>query len=86
DTSERFVSLTDYIQWTSDVTQELNDEDQQRNRVFNRYAVVVENIEEQDAQPISILLDPSLGDTPGEEAGNAAWVLQDGIDYFDLCA
>ena len=86
DTSERFVSLANYIQWTSDVTQELNDQDQQRNRVFNRYAVVVENIEEQDAQPISILLDPSLGDTPGDEAGRAAWVLQDGIDYFDLCA
>ncbi|WP_440830695.1 DEAD/DEAH box helicase [Pseudomonas fragariae (ex Marin et al. 2024)] len=86
DASERYVSLSDFLQWTSDVAQELNNEEQQPSRVFERYAVVVESVDAQDAQPVSVLLDPSLGSMQGEESDGAAWVLQEGIDYFDLCA
>lgn len=86
DASERYVSLAGFLQWTSDIAQELGNEDQQRSRVFERYAVVVESVDEQEAQPVSVLLDPSLGSMQGDESDGAAWVLQEGIDYFDLCA
>lgn len=86
DASERHVPVADYIAWTAEIADELADTDRERSRVFDRYAALVEDITEQEAQPVSILLDPSLDDMRDDEAGGAAWVLLEDIDYFDLCA
>jgi len=86
DSSERYVPIAEYIDWTSEVAEELSDADRSRNRVFDRYAAVVENVEPDEAQPVSILLDPSLDDMRDDEAGGAAFVLHEDVNYFDLCA
>lgn len=86
DASERHVSVADYVTWTTEIAAELADADRERSHVFNRYAALVEDIDDQEAQPVSILLDPSLDDMRDDEAGGAAWVLLEDIDYFDLCA
>jgi hypothetical protein len=86
DASERYGPLADYIAWTAEIADELADADRKRSRVFDRYAALVEDIADQEAQPVSILLDPSLDDMRDDEAGGAAWVLLEDIDYFDLCA
>lgn len=86
DVSERYVPVEDYIVWTAEVAAELADVARQRSRVFDRYAALVEDITGHEAQPVSILLDPSLDDMRDDEAGGAAWVLHEDIDYFDLCA
>lgn len=86
DASERHVPVEEYIAWTAGVAAQLTDIDRNRSRVFDRYAAVVEDIEDHEAQPVSILLDPSLDDMRDDEAGGAAWVLHENVDYFDLCA
>ncbi|UWR61414.1 DEAD/DEAH box helicase [Phaeobacter inhibens] len=86
DASERYVPVADYIAWTTEIAAELADTDRERSHVFDRYAALVEDIDDQEAQPVSILLDPSLDDMRDDEAGGAAWVLHEDIDYFDLCA
>lgn len=86
DASERYVPIADYFAWTAEIANELTDADRERSRVFDRYAALVEDIDDRDAQPVSILLDPSLDDMRDDEAGGAAWVLLEDIDYFDLCA
>ncbi|PJO49400.1 hypothetical protein CWE02_06435 [Brucella pituitosa] len=86
DASERFVPIEDYIAWTAEIAADFTDNDRKRSRVFGRYAALVEDIAEQEAQPVSILLDPSLDDMRDNEVGGAAWVLNEDIDYFDLCA
>ncbi len=86
DASERYVPVADYIAWTTEIAAELADADRKRSHVFDRYAALVEDINDQEAQPVSILLDPSLDDMRDDETGGAAWVLLEDIDYFDLCA
>ncbi len=86
DASERYVRLEDYIAWTAEIADELADADRERSRVFDRYAALVENIANHEAQPVSILLDPSLDDMRDDEAGGAAWALLEDVNYFDLCA
>jgi superfamily II DNA or RNA helicase len=86
DASERYVPINDYIAWTARVATDLADTARERSSVFNRYAALVEDITIHEAQPVSILLDPSLDDMRDDEAGGAACVLEDDIDYFDLCA
>lgn len=86
DASERYVPVADYVAWTTEVADELADATRQRSQVFDRYAALVEDIDDEEAQPVSILLDPSLDDMRDDEAGGAAWVLLEDIDYFDLCA
>lgn len=86
DASERYVPVADYIAWTTEIADELADVDTKRSHVFDRYAALVEDITDQEALPVSILLDPSLDDMRDDEAGGAAWVLLEDIDYFDLCA
>lgn len=86
DASERYVPVDEYVSWTQEIAAELEDADRARSRVFDRYAALVEDISEQEAQPVSILLDPSLDDMRDDETGGAAWVLHEDIDYFDLCA
>ncbi len=86
DGSERLIPIEKYIAWTADVAAELTDDDWDRSRVFDRYAMVVEDIDDHEAQPVSILLDPSLDDMRDDEVGGAAWVLHEDVDYFDLCA
>lgn len=86
DASERYVPVANYIGWTTEVAAELADAERERSRVFERYAALVEDITDQEARPVSILLDPSLDDMRDDEAGGAAWVLHEDIDYFDLCA
>lgn len=86
DASERHVPVDEYIAWTTEIADELADVDTKRSHVFDRYAALVEDITDQEALPVSILLDPSLGDMRDDEAGGAAWVLLEDIDYFDLCA
>ncbi len=86
DASERYVPVADYITWTTEIADELADVDTRRSHVFDRYAALVEDIDDQEARPVSILLDPSLDDMRDDEAGGAAWALLEDIDYFDLCA
>ena len=71
DASERHVSVADYVTWTKEIAAELADADRERSHVFNRYAALVEDIDDQEAQPVSILLDPSLDDMRDDEAGGA---------------
>ena len=56
---ERYVSTQTYIEWTAQVARELADADRKRSNVFERYAPVVDDLSENDARPVSILLDPS---------------------------
>lgn len=84
DASERYVPIEEYIAWTAAIAAELRDDDQDRSRVFDRYARLVEDMDDQQAQPVSILLDPSLDDMRDDEAGETA--LCEDVDYFDLCA
>nr|WP_286189378.1 DEAD/DEAH box helicase family protein [Labrenzia sp. R5_0] len=86
DASEGYVPIAEYIDWTAEVVRELDDGDRSRSRVFDRYATVVEDVDPDDAQPVSILLDPSLDDMRDDEIGGAAFVLHEDINYFDLCA
>lgn len=86
DASERYVPVIDYIGWTIEVAAELADAARKRSRVFDRYAALVEDITDLEALPVSILLDPSLDDMRDDEAGGAAWVLHEDVDYLDLCA
>ena len=86
DASEHYVPITEYIDWTVEVVRELDDDDRSRSRVFDRYAAVVEDVDANDAQPVSILLDPSLDDMRDDEVGGAAFVLHEDVNYFDLCA
>lgn len=86
DASERYVSVKDYITWTARIATELADNGRKRSRVFERYAVLVENISHSEAMPVSILLDPSLEDIWDDEDGREAGALREEIDYFDLCA
>jgi superfamily II DNA or RNA helicase len=86
DASERYVPVADYITWTTEIAAELTDSDRKRSHVFDRYAALVEDIDDQEAQPVSILLDPSLDEMRDDEIGGATWVLHEDIEYFDLCA
>jgi len=89
DASERYVPITDYIAWTAEVADELSDANRARSSVFERYAAVVEGISEDEAQPVSILLDPSQDsfiDMREDEAVAAAIAAQDDVDYLDLCS
>lgn len=86
DASERYVTVEDYVTWTAEIAADLADAARERSRVFDRYAALIENIPDHEAQPVSILLDPSLDDMRDDEAGGASWVLNEDIDYFDLCA
>ncbi len=86
DASERYVPIAEYVSWTSDLVVELGDDGQSRSRVFDRYAVVVEDVSAEEAQPVSILLDPSLDDMRDDEVGGATFVLHEDESYFDLCA
>lgn len=86
DASERYVSIAEYVDWTANVATELDDGDRPRSRVFDRYAAVIEGVAAADAQPISILLDPSLDDMRDDEFGGAAFVLHEDDRHFDLCA
>jgi superfamily II DNA or RNA helicase len=89
DAAERYVPISDYLQWTSQVAQELGDRNRRRSSVFDRYAAVVEGLSIDDAQPVSILLDPSQDtfiDMREDEAVAAAIMAQEDVDYDDLCA
>ena len=86
DASERYVPIAEYVDWTSVVVAELSDHDRSRSRVFDRYAAVVEDVDGEDAKPVSILLDPSLDDMRDDDIGGAAFVLHEDVNYFDLCA
>lgn len=86
DASERYVPIEEYISWVAGVAAELGDEGRSRSRVFERYAAVIEDLDEEEAQPVSILLDPSLDDMRDDEVGGAAFVLHEDVNYFDLCA
>jgi superfamily II DNA or RNA helicase len=84
--SERHIPISDYICWTEEVSAELSNNARNRSRVFERYAAVVENVATNDAQPVSILIDPSLDDMRDDEVGGANFILHEDVDYFDLCA
>lgn len=86
DASERYVPIPEYIAWTERAASDFNDGGRKRSEVFGRYADIIEVISNEDANPVSILLDPSLDELGDDEAAGAAWVLQAGIDYFDLAA
>jgi superfamily II DNA or RNA helicase len=86
DASERYVPVSEYIEWTSSVATELSAEGPSRSRVFDRYAAMVEDVDRDDAQPVSILLDPSLDEMRDDEFGGDAFALHEDINYFDLCA
>lgn len=86
DASERYVPINEYVDWALAIAAELSDERRSRSRVFDRYAAVVENVNTEDAQPVSILLDPSLDDMRDDEVGGAAFVLHEDVNYFNLCA
>lgn len=86
DASERYIPIEEYIAWTEQTASDFNDGDRKRSSVFGRYAEIVEDISNEDAIPVSILLDPSLDELGDDDAAGAAWVLQAGIDYFDLAA
>lgn len=86
DASESYIPILDYIAWTQEIAAELQDRVRKRSHVFGRYAALVEDISEKEAKPVSILLDPSLDDMRDDETGGASWILNDYIDYFDLCS
>ncbi|PTC00789.1 hypothetical protein C9975_05635 [Thalassospira xiamenensis] len=86
DASEQYVPMHKYLDWTKSVFSELSDVERSRSRVFERYAAIIENITTEEAQPVSILIAPSLDDTEDDDAGVAAFMLQDDISYFDVCA
>ncbi|MBN3215550.1 DEAD/DEAH box helicase [Pectobacterium polaris] len=79
DDSAGIVPVINYIKWTAEIAAELSDSNGKRNRVFDRYASLIENITLDKAKPVSVLLDPALEDM---EAG----VFCQNMDYFDLCA
>ena len=87
--AERYVSTQEYFEWTARVARELADAERSRNNVFGRYAPVIDGLPEDDAQPGSILLDPSQDmflDMREDEAFAAAAMAQVDVDYDDLCA
>ncbi|WP_188720512.1 DEAD/DEAH box helicase [Actibacterium pelagium] len=86
DGSERFVPIADYVGWTAEVAAELGDNGRARSSVFDRYAAIIEDVTTDDAQPVSILLDPSLDEMRDDDAGGAAFVLHEDVNYFDLCS
>lgn len=89
DAADRYVPTSEYFTWTSQIARELGDGDRRRSRVFDRYATVVTDITREDAQPVSILLDPSQDtfiDMREDEAAAAAAMAQNDVDYDDVCA
>lgn len=86
DASESHVPISDYIAWTSEIIAELRAPNRARSHIFGRYAVVVEDVNAADAQPVSILLDPSLDEIRDDDQGVTAFVLHEDVDYFDLCS
>ena len=87
--AERYVSTQAYFEWTAQVARELADSERKRSNVFGRYAPVVDGLSKEDAQPVSILLDPSQDmflDMREDEAVAAAAMAQEEVDYDDLCA
>jgi hypothetical protein len=87
--AERYVPIDEYMHWTAAVAEELSDGDRRRSSVFGRYAAVVEGLSRVEAEPVSILLDPSQDafvDMREDEAAAAAILAQDEVDYDDLCA
>ncbi|CAE6857732.1 hypothetical protein R69658_07471 [Paraburkholderia aspalathi] len=86
DASETHVPLSSYIAWTAEIAAELRDPARSRCRIFGRYAAVVENVDPNEAQPVSILLDPSLDEMRDDDQGLAGFVLDENVDYFDLCS
>lgn len=86
DASERYVPIAEYVGWTAEVAAELGDNGCSRSPVFDRYAAVVEDVTTEDAQPVSILIDPSLDDMRDDDVGGAAFVLHEDVNYFDLCS
>ena len=86
DASERYVPIAEYVGWTAEVAAELSDNGRSRSPVFDRYAAVVEDVTTEDAQPVSILIDPSLDDMRDDDVGGAAFVLHEDVNYFDLCS
>ena len=60
DSSDGYNSFDTYTRWTGELAEALRSEDIKRNQVFDRYATLIENISEDEAKPISMLLDPSL--------------------------
>ena len=86
---ERYVPTKAYFEWTAQVAREFADAERKRSNVFGRYAPVVDGLLEDDAQPVSILLDPSQDmflDMREDEAVAAAAMAQEDVDYDDLCA
>jgi len=86
DASETHVPISDYVAWTAEVAAELRDPVRSRSRIFGRYAALVENVEPGDAQPVSILLDPSLDEMRDDDQGLAGFLLHENVDYLDLCS
>ncbi|WP_417566614.1 DEAD/DEAH box helicase [Marinobacter sp.] len=86
DASERYVSLSQYIDWCAEVVDEITDGARSRSRVFDRYAAIVEDVTTDEAQPVSILLDPSPGDVLDNETGITHFALDEDVNYFDLCS
>ncbi len=89
DSSDRYESLEDYVKWTATIADELRNPEQIRSDVFGRYANIVENIDIDGAQPISILLDPSQDafiDMLEEDTDTASISSRGDINYEDLCA
>ena len=87
--AERYVPTQAYFEWTAQVARELADAARKRSNVFGRYAPVVDGLSEDDAKPVSILLDPSQDmflDMREDEAFAAAAMAQEDVDYDDLCA
>ena len=87
--AERYVPIEEYVAWTGRAAAELADQNRRQSGVFNRYAAIIGGLTRDEAQPVSILLDPSHGafqDMREDEAAAAAIMRQEDIDYDDLCA
>jgi hypothetical protein len=88
DSAERRIPTVDYIKWTASIASELTGRGR-RTGVFDRYALVRDDITPAGAEPQSILLnlsrDELLEDTdPRSEARTLA--ADPDIDHDDLCA
>jgi hypothetical protein len=88
DSSERRLPMKDYLLWTRSVASELTSVEA-RSGVFDRYALIRDDITPDGAQPQSILLnlsrDELLEDTdPRAEARTLA--ADPDIDHDDICA
>jgi hypothetical protein len=85
----KLISVGEFVKWTSSLAKEIGVEESVRSKVFDRYATVIDNLSTEEAQPISILLDPfqdSFLDARDDAADVARAMADNEVILDDLCS